>query len=179
MKTAISIPDETFEAAETLAGRLGLSRSELYATAVAEYLARHRTAGCARASRRGIRDSARGFEARGRHGAGAGGFRARGRLVMRRGEIRFAARNRRGDRQPVLVIQEDEFNRSLIQTVLCAVISGQSQACARSRKRFPQQKGDRAEQGCGGQRRTAGDGASQVPVGSGGRYRRTVVAGGG
>lgn len=45
MKTAISIPNETFEAAEKLAGRIGLSRSELYATAVAEYLARHRAAG--------------------------------------------------------------------------------------------------------------------------------------
>ena len=45
MKTAISIPDETFEAAEQFAKRLGLSRSELYATAVAEYLARHRAAG--------------------------------------------------------------------------------------------------------------------------------------
>ena len=45
MKTAISIPDETFEAAENLARRIGMSRSELYATAVAEYMARHRAAG--------------------------------------------------------------------------------------------------------------------------------------
>ena len=45
MKTAISIPDDTFEAAENLARRIGMSRSELYATAVAEYLARHRAAG--------------------------------------------------------------------------------------------------------------------------------------
>ena len=42
---------------------------------------------------------------------------------MRRGEIRFASRNRHGDRQPVLVVQEDEFNDSLIPTVLCAVVS--------------------------------------------------------
>ncbi|MEM7111612.1 MAG: hypothetical protein AAF614_04220 [Chloroflexota bacterium] len=39
MKTAISIPDTIFEAAEQLATRLGVSRSELYATAVSEYLA--------------------------------------------------------------------------------------------------------------------------------------------
>jgi hypothetical protein len=45
VKTAISIPNETFEAAEKLAKRIGISRSELYATAVAEYLARHRAAG--------------------------------------------------------------------------------------------------------------------------------------
>ena len=42
MKTAISLADELFEAADALAERLGVSRSELYATAVAEYLAKHR-----------------------------------------------------------------------------------------------------------------------------------------
>lgn len=42
MKTAISLPDDLFESAEALAERLGMSRSELYATAVAEYLAKHR-----------------------------------------------------------------------------------------------------------------------------------------
>ena len=39
VKTAISIPDPIFEAAEQLAKRLGVSRSELYATAVSRYLA--------------------------------------------------------------------------------------------------------------------------------------------
>ena len=42
MKTAISIPDDVFTAADRLAERLGVSRSHLYATAVAEYVARHR-----------------------------------------------------------------------------------------------------------------------------------------
>jgi len=41
MKTAVSIPNELFTAADALAGRLGISRSELYATAVAEFLAKH------------------------------------------------------------------------------------------------------------------------------------------
>ena len=45
MKTAISIPDPVFEAAEQLAARTGMSRSELYATAVAEFMARHRASG--------------------------------------------------------------------------------------------------------------------------------------
>lgn len=45
MKTAISISDPVFEAAEQLAARIGMSRSELYATAVAEFMARHRAAG--------------------------------------------------------------------------------------------------------------------------------------
>lgn len=42
MKTTISLPDEVFEAADELAERLGISRSELYARAVEELLARHR-----------------------------------------------------------------------------------------------------------------------------------------
>jgi metal-responsive CopG/Arc/MetJ family transcriptional regulator len=41
MKTAISLPDDLFESADELADKLGLSRSELYARAVAEYLAKH------------------------------------------------------------------------------------------------------------------------------------------
>ena len=42
MKTAISLPDELFESADALADRLGMSRSQLYARAVEEYLAKHR-----------------------------------------------------------------------------------------------------------------------------------------
>ena len=42
MKTAISIPDELFEAAEALAEKLEMSRSRLIAVALAEYVARHR-----------------------------------------------------------------------------------------------------------------------------------------
>jgi metal-responsive CopG/Arc/MetJ family transcriptional regulator len=42
MKTAVSIPDDVFEAAEKAAKRLGVSRSELYANAVREFVERHR-----------------------------------------------------------------------------------------------------------------------------------------
>lgn len=42
MKTAVSIPDELFEAAERYAQRQRLSRSELYATALSQYLQEHR-----------------------------------------------------------------------------------------------------------------------------------------
>jgi metal-responsive CopG/Arc/MetJ family transcriptional regulator len=41
VKTAISIPDPLFQAADQLAARLGLSRSELYARAVADWVAQH------------------------------------------------------------------------------------------------------------------------------------------
>ena len=42
MKVALSIPDELFETAETVSKRLGVSRSRLYSTALAEFLAKHR-----------------------------------------------------------------------------------------------------------------------------------------
>lgn len=42
MKVALSIPDELFESAEKLGKRLGVSRSRLYATALADFLAKHR-----------------------------------------------------------------------------------------------------------------------------------------
>lgn len=41
MKTAISLPDPLFRSADALADRLGVSRSQLYATALAEFLAKH------------------------------------------------------------------------------------------------------------------------------------------
>ena len=41
MKTAVSIPDEIFERAERLARRCRRSRSDVYAAALDEYVARH------------------------------------------------------------------------------------------------------------------------------------------
>ena len=43
MKTAISLPDELFASADALAERLRVSRSHLFATALAEYVAKHQT----------------------------------------------------------------------------------------------------------------------------------------
>lgn len=45
MKTAISIPDPVFKAAEQLAKRLGMSRSSLYTNAVSSYISEHRSEG--------------------------------------------------------------------------------------------------------------------------------------
>ncbi|MEH1939261.1 MAG: ChpI protein [Nostoc sp.] len=42
MKIAISIPDPLFEAAEKFAKLMGLSRSQLYAVALQEYLRSHK-----------------------------------------------------------------------------------------------------------------------------------------
>jgi antitoxin MazE6 len=41
MKTAISIPDEVFQDAETLARQMSISRSKLYSQALREYISRH------------------------------------------------------------------------------------------------------------------------------------------
>lgn len=43
MKTAISLPDDLFASAEALAERLGVSRSRLVATALAEFVAKHQS----------------------------------------------------------------------------------------------------------------------------------------
>jgi len=43
MKTAVSIPDSIFDAAEQIADRLGVSRSELYSRALAEFVREHRS----------------------------------------------------------------------------------------------------------------------------------------
>ncbi len=43
MKIALSIPDELFDSAETLGKRLGVSRSRLYATALADFVAKHQS----------------------------------------------------------------------------------------------------------------------------------------
>ena len=42
MKTAVSIPDRIFRAAESLANQLGMSRSELFARAVEAYIEAHK-----------------------------------------------------------------------------------------------------------------------------------------
>lgn len=42
MKTAISLPESLFRSANGLAQRLGMSRSRLFATAVEEFIAKHR-----------------------------------------------------------------------------------------------------------------------------------------
>ena len=43
MKTAVSVPDDLFRLAEAAARRLQVSRSKLYATAIAEFLNRQQS----------------------------------------------------------------------------------------------------------------------------------------
>ena len=44
MKTAISLPDDVFASTDTLARRMGLSRSALITRALTEFIAKHRSA---------------------------------------------------------------------------------------------------------------------------------------
>ena len=89
MKTAISIPDPQFEAAEQLAARLGLSRSELYQKAISEFIAKY--------SDEKITEKLNEIYAEENVGAierktvtASGQIHPRGRLVMKRGEIWWA-----------------------------------------------------------------------------------------
>lgn len=52
MKTAISIPDEIYHTADQLAKRFGMSRSELYARAVSDYINAHKNEGVTKALNR-------------------------------------------------------------------------------------------------------------------------------
>ena len=42
MKTTLSVPDRVFRSAEDLAARLRVSRSELYSSALAEFIEKHK-----------------------------------------------------------------------------------------------------------------------------------------
>jgi|APSaa5957512535_1039671.scaffolds.fasta_scaffold136656_2 metal-responsive CopG/Arc/MetJ family transcriptional regulator len=42
MKTAISIPDPVFQAADVMANKLGMSRSQLFTAAMSEYMKLHK-----------------------------------------------------------------------------------------------------------------------------------------
>jgi predicted transcriptional regulator len=75
MKTVISIPNDVFAAADKLAERLAMSRSRLYATALAEYVAKHEAA---RVTER--LDAASGAQP---GGLEAGVHRAQGRAARR------------------------------------------------------------------------------------------------
>ncbi len=44
MKTAVSVPDEIYQQAEDLVRRSGRSRSEIYSTALRQYLVQHQPA---------------------------------------------------------------------------------------------------------------------------------------
>jgi predicted DNA-binding protein len=62
MKTTVSLPDPLVEAADQLAERLGVSRSELYARAIEEYLRSHRNGSVTEALNRVYREEPSGLD---------------------------------------------------------------------------------------------------------------------
>ena len=126
MKTAISLPDDLFESADALAERLGLSRSELYATAVAEYLAKHRDEDVTGRLNDVFADETQRYRP---------GVTSRpgtkcefGWVVVQRREVWWAdleepRGSEPGFRRPILVVQADSFNRSRLRTVLGVVLT--------------------------------------------------------
>jgi hypothetical protein len=62
VKTAVSLPDSLIEAADQFAKRLGVSRSELCATAIEEYLRSHRNEGVTEALNRVYREEPSGLD---------------------------------------------------------------------------------------------------------------------
>ncbi len=125
MKTAISIPDPLFQAAEELAQRLELSRSQLYSKAVEFFVRSHRQEGITEALNRVYAEESSELD------SGWAAIQAAspgGRVVIRRGEIWWASLpeptgSEPGSRRPLLVVQDDEFNRSRIATVLGVVLT--------------------------------------------------------
>ncbi len=125
MKTAVSIPDPIFEAADRLARRRRISRSELYAEALAQLLEADES--------RGITE--RLDDVYGERPseldpglAAAQAHRDRRGLVIARGEIWWAelpapTGSGPGRRRPVLVVSADSFNLSRIGTVVAVAIS--------------------------------------------------------
>ncbi|MFY9822787.1 MAG: ribbon-helix-helix protein, CopG family [Thermoanaerobaculia bacterium] len=62
MKTVVSLPDPVVEAADQLAKRLGMSRSELYARAIEGYLRSHRNEGVTEALNRVYQEEPSGLD---------------------------------------------------------------------------------------------------------------------
>jgi mRNA interferase MazF len=125
MKTAISVPDDIFDSAESLAEELGMSRSELYSVAVAEYVAKYRSrditaqldAVYAEEDNRPILRS-----------GGPGEKCQKVELVIARRDIWWAdladpRASEPGFRHPFLIVQADSFNRSRIQTVIGIILT--------------------------------------------------------
>ena len=125
VKTAVSIPDPLFAAADELARRLGISRSELYARALAREVASESEDSI---TARLDAVYAEPDSALDPLVAAAQRRDAVLELVIRRGEVWWAdlgdpRGSGPGFRRPMLVVSSDTFNRSKIATVVCAVIT--------------------------------------------------------
>jgi hypothetical protein len=160
MKTAISLPDDTYEQATRQAAELGISRSEFFARAARSYLDQLAAHSLTQQINEALRDRRRRLQRR----------RCRrwpqlpgrpGRLVTERGSICWAdlgeARGSKpAKRRPVLVIQSDPFNASRLNTTIAAVITSKHGPGRHARQRFPARSHLRPAQGLSRQRHRPG-----------------------
>ena len=128
MKTAVSVPNDLFAEVERMARRSGRSRSEVYSTALREYVARHEPDQITEELDRVI-DDIGGPAADGAF-ADVAARRVLGSVEwsISQGDIWWAdlaepAGSQPGFRRPVVVVQGDAFNRSTISTVVCVPLT--------------------------------------------------------
>jgi len=128
MKTAVSLPNDLFAAAEQLAVRLGTSRSAVYAAALRESLARHEPrALSAWVARYNAAQADGELEARARPAA-EHLRRVEGVTAIRQGGVWWAdvARplgSEPGFRRLLLVVQADRFTEAGLATVVAVPLS--------------------------------------------------------
>ena len=134
VKTAISLPDDTYEQATRRAAELGISRSEFFARAARSYLDELASRSLTQQINEALQAAA-GDDSNAAAAAAACPSGASGRLVITRGSICWAdlgeARGSKpAKRRPVLVIQSDPFNTSRLNTTIVAVITSSTALAA-------------------------------------------------
>lgn len=125
MKTAISIPDELFKTAEKTAKKLGIPRSQLFAKALEEFIQSH--------SKESVTEklnkvyNSKSSETK-NNITDLSVESLRKSLKMIRGEIWWVDLgipfgSEPGFKRPVLIIQDDSFNQSNINTIVSIAIT--------------------------------------------------------
>ena len=165
MKTAISIPDEIFVSADMLAKRLGISRSELYATAVSEYVQRSRADKVTDRLNEvySTEDSSLDPD------WPSCSIEAQRSVVVKRGELWWAnlpepQGSGPGYRRPVLIVSSDSFNDSRISTVIVAAITSNARLAMAPGNVALSSRANWPVQGFGGECLTTAHARSDFPL---------------
>jgi len=140
VKTAISIDKPLFKEAEALAQALNMTRSRLFGVALAEFVERQRN--------RRIRDSLTGCmpcrmtrTVAGSGGCGRPSAPGGGHMVVRQGDVFWVelgepTGSAPGYRHPHVVIQNNLFNRSRLNTVVVVALTSNLQRVRRRATSF-------------------------------------------
>ena len=122
MKTAVSLPEHVFKEAERFARRQKKSRSQLYAEALAEYLARHAPNDITEAMN-AVSDHLGTSIDQFKNVAGPESSAQRVMVAIAQGDIWWVdlgepSGSEPGYRRPVVIVQGEPFNRSRIATTV-------------------------------------------------------------